>query len=478
MNSNYLAPNLYLPTDPDAERSLIATLIAAPRLLHEMLPILESDDMLTHPAYRALLGIIREIHEEGKPMKLMSVVQRMRASGQEKILTDNHVSLISIASEAREVDCLETAHYLRGMWIKRNAVESATALIQAVARGDSATDIVDRMTKATQVATHSQSVGADRSMADILSESLAIIDRASQQKDGITGVHTGLAKLDRHFGGWQNSDVIMIAGRPGMGKSVAGLCHTMTAAHTGVPVAFLSLEMSATSLCNRAYSSQTGIEYGDIKKGRIAPHEWNQMHHATQKLASLPIHFYDDANRDVNDLSAKLLYWKQKYGIGLVVIDYVQLMTDRTVKGDEFAVLTSVSKKLKQLQRRMECPLIELAQLSRGVENRPGSKRPVLSDLRSTGQFEQDASVVIMLYREDYYIQQAEKEQAEKENRPYCHPAPNHRLEYGIVKNRDGDTGTAELWCDVATNRLFDGEPVQKTVPRMNLNVTVASTQF
>ncbi len=454
MNANLL------PTDDKAERSLVATLMASPRLLHEVLPVLETSEILSHPAYRLLLETIQAIHAEGKPLKQMSILQRLNGSGGTKVLIDHNVSLIDMPAEAREVDCLETAYYLRGLWIKRNAVESASAIIRAVANGETTDQVVDRLAKSSDQASKGRSVGSDKSMGDILAQSISNMERAMSKPDALTGVPTGLGKLDRHFGGWQPTDVIVIAGRPGSGKSVVGLAHTLNAARQNVPVAFLSLEMPADSLINRAISEKTKIHYSDIKKGKIAPHEFQWIHNAVGELTSLPIHFYDDTNRDVNDLSAKLLYWKQKHGIGLVVIDYVQLMTDRTVKSTaEYDVLTSVSKKLKQLQRKLECPLIELAQLNRSVESRVGSKRPMMSDLKSTGQFEQDASVIIMLYREDYYAEKAEHEAAEQEGRPYRQPAMSHNLEYGIVKNRDGFTGTATLWCDVATNQLLDSEP-------------------
>lgn len=450
-----------LPTDERSERALIATLIAAPKLLHEVLPVIETDEVLVHPAYRLLLQIIRAIHLEGKPLKMMTVLQRL-TEAQTQQLQDADVSLITLSSEAREVDCLETAHHLKALFIKRQVVEAAATIIRSVEQGETTQHIVDLLSKAATAASQGRAADGHKTLSSILAESLAKIERALSGKQGLTGVPTGLAKLDRHFGGWQGTDVVMIAGRPGMGKSLVGLAHAEAAARQGVPVAYLSLEMAATAMANRLYSACSNIPYGEIKKGRIDMTQFALLHKKMGELSGLPIHFYDEPNRDVNDLSAKLLYWKQKYGIGLVIIDYVQLLEDRTVKSkEEYSVLTSVSKKLKQLQLRLGCPLIELAQLNRSVEGRGGSKRGRMSDLRSTGQFEQDASVIIMLYREDYYREEAEKEAAEAENRPFCEPFMSHELEYGIVKNRDGFTGTVTLYCDVTTNVLLDSAPAQ-----------------
>ncbi|WP_020599373.1 replicative DNA helicase [Spirosoma panaciterrae] len=449
-----------LPVDVSAERALVAMLMDLPKLLSEARELLGSGEIITHDGYRLLWDTLYAMEAASKPIRLGTVLQFMNANGTAAKLLEMGISLIDLPYEAKAFEFADTCVYLRNLWIKRLAIESAGKILSSVRSGESVSSLTDLMTQAAESVSAGLSFGVDPTLTDSVSESLKCMESAMTKPGALTGVTTGLGKLNRNLGGWQDSDVIMIAGRPGMGKSVAGLYHTISAAREGVPVAFLSLEMPTKSMINRLISSETQIEYGRMKKGNLTKDEFTQIHKAAGLIERLPIHFYDDYNRDINDLSYKLLNWKKRYGIGLVVIDYVQLMTDRTVKSSsEYDVLTSVSKKLKQLQRRLSCPVIELAQLNRAVEGRIGSKRAGMADLRNTGQFEQDASVVIILYRDDYYKEKAARDAAEASGRGYVEPIFDHLIEYAIVKNRDGETGTAVFWADVATNRIADQAP-------------------
>ncbi|GAB4035012.1 replicative DNA helicase [Spirosoma gilvum] len=479
MNRNYNAKRANAPTndsdnpvlllDASAERALVAMLLDLSKLLTDARELLGSADVFAHEGYRLLYDTLCAMEAEGKPIRLGTVLQYMNVNGTAAKLLELGISLIDLPYEAKAFEFVDTCVYLRSLWIKRLAVESAGKILSSVRLGDTVSAITDLMTQAAESVSAGLSFGADPTLTESVSESLKSMELAMRKPGSLTGITTGLGKLNRNLGGWQDSDVIMIAGRPGMGKSVAGLYHTISAAREGVPVAFLSLEMPTKSMINRLISSETKIEYGRMKKGNLTEQEFAQIHKAAGLIERLPIHFYDDYNRDINDLTYKLLHWKKRFGIGLVVIDYVQLMTDRTVKTtNEYEVLTSVSKKLKQLQRRLGCPIIELAQLNRGVEGRTGSKRAGMSDLRNTGQFEQDASVIIMLYRDDYYKEKAARDSAEQTGESYIEPVFDHLLEYGLVKNRDGETGTAVFWTDVATNRIADQAPLIQPAWELN----------
>lgn len=447
-------------SDSAAERALVAILLDSPKLMPDARERLGTGEVLTHEGYRILFDILCTLYDEGKAIKLGSVLQRINANGTSARLIDMGVSLMGLPAEAKTSEFADTCTHLRGLWVKRMAIESAGAILASVRSGDSIGQIVDVLTKATDSVSAGLAVGADQSMADIIRESVTSLESAMNKTGGLTGVNTGLGKLNRVLGGWQDSDIVMIAGRPGMGKSIAGVFHAIAAAREGVPVAFLSLEMPAKSLMNRIIANETGIAYSRIKRGNISREEFIVIQKAIGRIEQLPIHFYDDHNADVNDLSYKLLHWKKRYGIGLVIIDYVQKLTDRTIKSSaEYDILTSVSNKLQRLRKRLNCPIIELAQLSRAVESRQGSKRAGMSDLRSTGQFEQDATVIIMLYRDDYYKEKAARDAAEANGGNYEEPRFDQQLEYGIIKSRDGETGTAVLWVDVATNRIADEVP-------------------
>lgn len=459
--SEYLNPNWINPLHPvdsAAERAMVACLMDSPKLLPEVFELLGSSDVIANEGYKALLDTLNGLYTEGKPIKLSSIIQRLNKSGEIQLLVERGIDLMSLASEARTTDYAETATYLRGLWVKRIAIDSASDILSSVSAGDDVSTIATKAENLHESIANGLNVGTDRSMSDYVRESLSRMDAILDNPGKLTGVDTGLGKLNKHLGGWQDRHVIMIAGRPGMGKSVAGVFHAYHAAVNGVNVAFLSLEMEASSLIDRMYSMLTGVPYSDIEKGTVDRDQSKKIHVAAGQVENLPIHWYDEPNRDVNDLGYKLLNWKRKHNIGLVIIDYIQLMTDRTVKSsNETEILTSVSKKMKQLQRRLQCPVIELAQLNRENESRP-NKRGKMSDLRSTGQFEQDASLIIILFREDYYAEEAADEETQKSG-VHVEPKRTYTLEYGVAKNRSGYRGKFVLHADVSLNQIADEAP-------------------
>jgi replicative DNA helicase len=470
-NSPFLDPNFVnpaYPVDSQAERAVIACLLDSPGRLADAWHWLGNAEVMGNQGYRAILNVIQGLCTTGKSVKLSSVIQHLNQSGETRLLVERGINLIDLPREATAVDLAESCSYLRGLWVKRLAIDAVIDIQSSISGGESVDRIADKAAALHETISTGLTIGSDKSMRDYVSETLLKLDEVLNKPGQLTGVNTGSGKLNKHLGGWQSTDVIMLAGRPGMGKSVAGVFHAEAAASGDVPVAFLSLEMPARSLINRLIAARTGIPYGDIKKGNISLEQTRQIHQAAGEIERLPIHWYDDYNRDINDLTYKLLNWKRKYGIGLVIIDYVQLITDRTVRGgDEYKVLTEVSKKLQQLRKRLDVPVIELAQLNRSVEDR-SNKRPGMHDLRSTGQFEQDASLIIMLYRPDYYAELAAQELAEKSGLAYSPPTLTHRFEYGIVKNRDGYTGTVVLHADVALNQVFDSPLAGATNPQTN----------
>ena len=459
----YINPNWINPANPidtAAERALVSCLLDSPKLLPEAWELLGSANVIADEGYKVLLNTLYAIYSDGKEIKLSSIIQRLNHSGGIKLLIERGIDLMNLPKEARLTDYAETATYLRGLWVKRMAIDAASEIISSISAGCEVADIADKASKLHESISSGLSIGTDRSMSDHVKESLMRLDAILKNPGQLTGVDTGLRKLNKHLGGWQDRHIILIAGRPGMGKSVAGVFHAYHAAMAGVNVAFLSLEMEAGSLIERMNSIVSGVPYSDMEKGAITPDQARKIHQAAGQIENLPIHWYDEPNRDINDLGYRLLNWKRKHNIGLVVIDYIQLLTDRTIRSsNETEILTSVSKKMKQLQRRLQCPIIQLAQLNRENESRP-NKRGKISDLRSTGQFEQDASLIILLYREDYYAEEAAEEESKKVG-GFIEPVRNYKLEYGIGKNRSGYRGTVVLHADVSLNQIQDEPFVQ-----------------
>jgi replicative DNA helicase len=271
-------------------------------------------------------------------------------------------------------------------------------------------------------------------------------------KAKFSGVDTGSRQLNYSVGGWQ-AGMIVIAARPSAGKTIVGLDFAKKAGMAGKNVLLLSLEMPKESLMNRFISSEASeFTYADLGAYRLSKEDIDKIKDSDAvNLKRLPIYFYDSDNRDINYLSSIVISECRKHKIDIVIIDYLQLIRDNQIKDQsDFAQVSSVSTKIQRLTRKLNIPIICLSQLSRTVESR-NDKRPQLSDIRSSGNIEQDASIVIGLYRPHYY--------ALTEARANGTPEPTEidtTLEFVILKNRNGMTGSIVRHCDVLTNRVAD----------------------
>ena len=288
---------------------------------------------------------------------------------------------------------------------------------------------------------------------EAIASTLPLIEQKmkSKNENGFSGIPTGLSAVDRKYGGWQNDELIVIAGRPGMAKTITMIELGKNASLAGFKVLLVCLEMSKESLIFRLLSGQLeDISYSNIKSGRISEQDFIRINKETvTELENLPIYWYDDEDRDISSLSLEIEKQVKTQGIQIVMIDYLQLIEDKSLgnyANDDFRLVTQVSKKLKKLQKRLKIPLIALSQLSRGPESRSGNDRkPQIQDLRSSGQIEQEASVIIGLFREDYY-----------ESKTNHNHINNYEFDLVFLKVRDGSTGEEKVYCDVKTNRIRD----------------------
>jgi len=244
-----------------------------------------------------------------------------------------------------------------------------------------------------------------RKMFELLHEALDEIEKAKKNTDGVSGVPTGFNDLDRVTSGWQKSDMIVIAARPGMGKTAFVLSMARNSAvQFGRPVAVFSLEMSAVQLVNRLIAGEAEISSEKLRKGNLQPHEYEQLHARIKKLSEAPLYIDDTPALSIFELRAKCRRLKQQHGIELIIIDYLQLMTaGGEGKGNREQEISTISRSIKQIAKELDVPIIALSQLSRSVETRGGDKKPMLSDLRESGAIEQDADIVAFIYRPEYY---------------------------------------------------------------------------
>ena len=257
----------------------------------------------------------------------------------------------------------------------------------------------------------------------------------------MSGVPSGFAKLDNLTSGWQPSDLVIIAARPGMGKTafVMSMAKNISI-DFGLPVAIFSLEMSSVQLITRMISSETGISSGKLRKGDLQPHEWEQLNVKVKNLSNAPIFIDDTPSLSIFDLRAKARRLASQQGVKLIIIDYLQLMTAGTNTksiGNREQEISAISRNLKALAKELSIPVIALSQLSRAVETRGGSKRPLLSDLRESGAIEQDADIVSFIYRPEYYGQT----EWDDEERTPC----EGQAEFIVAKHRNGGLENIKL---------------------------------
>lgn len=366
---------------------------------------------------------------------------------------------------------------LKELETRRNLSEMVMGVESGLTNGAEVSDLM-------QIIDNGLARIADEATSEEVTTMSAVYDKVMSQLElnagnvKFSGIDTGSRKLNYALGGWQEG-VSIIAARPGMGKTIAGLEHAKHACLSGKRVLFLSLEMPKESLMYRYISSEViEYNYSDLKANRITQEDVKKIKASNAKmLKQLPLFFYDSDNRDVNYLSMLLAGECRKNKIDMVVVDYLQLIRDVQIKDQsDFAQVSSVSNKMQKLSRKLGIPLICLSQLSREIEKRT-SRVPQLSDLRSSGNIEQDAIVVIGLYRDDYY-----KYVDAKANGQAVAPMDN-TLKYTILKNRDGNVGDIVRFVDVKTNRIADEESelfrfVESEIPYQDSQINKIKVDF
>ncbi len=305
--------------------------------------------------------------------------------------------------------------------------------------------------------------GGFKTFRAAIAEAIEIADAAVRREGGLAGVTTGLRDLDQMLGGLHNSDLIIVAGRPGMGKSSLATNIAVAAARAykperqpdgsvraaeGAIVGLFTLEMAAEQLATRVISEFSGVPSNDIRRGEIDQEAFDRVYHAARELENLPLYIDQTGGISIGQLAARARRLKRQHGLGLIVVDYLQLLTGTGKRSHDNRVqeITEISMGLKALAKELNLPIVALSQLSRQVENRE-AKRPQLADLRESGSIEQDADVVMFIYRDEYYLRQAEPPAGTVEHEDWQRKleAVLGVAEIIIGKQRHGPTGKVDL---------------------------------
>ncbi|MCK5816182.1 MAG: replicative DNA helicase, partial [Flavobacteriaceae bacterium] len=303
--------------------------------------------------------------------------------------------------------------------------------------------------------------------ASLVHSALEKIEEISK-KEGMSGIATGFKKLDDLTSGWQPSDLIIIAARPGMGKTafVISMAKNIAIQYNNA-VAVFSLEMSSVQLITRMISSETGISSGKLRTGDLEDHEWEQLNVKVKNLTKAPIFIDDTPSLSIFDLRAKARRLVSQHGVKLIVIDYLQLMTaGSSSNGNREQEISMISRNLKALAKELSIPVIALSQLSRAVETRGGSKRPLLSDLRESGAIEQDADIVSFIFRPEYYDQTEWDDDS--------HSSCIGQGEFIVAKHRNGGlenirlkfTGHLAQFSDLDEEAVSEFQSKMNTIPK------------
>ena len=418
------------PQSIEAEMSTLGSMLIDRDAIAKVIDMLEPDDFYKE-AHRAIYMAICDLFEKGEPADLVTVTEALRE--QDKL--DRVGGAVYVANLANSVPTAANVEYyakiVKDRSLLRGLIKAGTAI--AASAYDTSADVevvLDEAEKAIFQIAQKRSIQSYTDIKRVLVDAFERIEYLYTNKGGITGVPSGYPDLDKITSGFQPSDLVIIAGRPGMGKTAFALNIVQNAAlRESCSAAIFSLEMSKEQLAQRMLCSVAGVDGQRLRTGFVRDDDWPKLSFALGKLSEASIFVDDTPSISIMEMRAKARRIKAEHGLDLIVVDYLQLMVGRTRTESRQQEVSEISRSLKQLARELNVPILALSQLSRAVEQRT-EKVPSLADLRESGSLEQDADVVIFLYREDYYNYESEKKGL---------------IDIIVAKQRNGPTGKAEL---------------------------------
>ncbi len=396
------------PQAVEIEEAVLGALMLERDALSNVIDILHPESFYKEVHQVIYRGIV-ELFNDSQPIDIKTVAHQLRKVGKLELVGGAYyvAELTTKVNSAANIEY--HARIIAEQSIKRELIRISSE-IQRDAYEDTIDvfKLLDRAEQALFDVSESHIRKNYDKMSALLHQAIDEIQAKKDKKDGLTGVPSGFSALDRVTSGWQPSDLVIIAARPGMGKTAFVVSALRNAAiDFNSAAAIFSLEMSSIQLVNRLISAEAELESEKIKRGDLADYEWEQLIHKTDKLSQAPIFIDDTPGLSILELRAKCRRLVAQHDVKLVIIDYLQLMTGdssgKAGSGNREQEIASISRALKGIAKELNVPVLALSQLSRSVETRGGDKRPQLSDLRESGSIEQDADMVMFLYRPEYY---------------------------------------------------------------------------
>ncbi|NNF59140.1 MAG: replicative DNA helicase [Rhodothermaceae bacterium] len=395
------------PQASDVEQSVLGAMLIEREAIPKAIEILPADAFY-EPRHQRIYGAMQALFERGNPVDLVTLTEELKRRGDYEPIGGYYLSeLTTRVASAANVEY--HARIIAEKSLLRKLITTMTGVVgHAYDPTVDAFDLLDNAEREIFQISESQLRRGAVPMSDVVKETFERLHSLHGRVGGITGVPSGFSQLDALTGGWQPSDLVIIAARPSMGKTAMSLAMMRNSAlhpEKPAPVAFFSLEMSAAQLAQRLLTSEARVDAQAARTGRLHDDDWPKLARAAGRLAEAPIFIDDTPGLGILELRAKCRRLKAEHNIGLVIVDYLQLMhgTVTSKGGNREQEIAQISRSLKGLAKELNVPVIALSQLSRAVETRGGDKRPQLSDLRESGSIEQDADVVGFIYRAERY---------------------------------------------------------------------------
>lgn len=393
------------PQAVDLEEAVIGAMLLEKNAVNDVIDIL-SPESFYKDSHQRIFRAIMDLFQRSEPVDILTVTAELRKRGELEIVGGSYYITQLTNRVASSANAEHHARIISQKFIQRELIRISSETIKKAY--DETTDVFDLL-DAAERDLFSVAEGNIRKnymeMKNLMLEAVKQIEKAKNHQESVVGVPSGFTELDKITAGWQKSDLIVLAARPGMGKTAFVLSIARNASvDFQRPVAVFSLEMADLQLVNRLIASESEISAEKLKKGQLAEHEWQQLNAKIKDLSTAPLFIDDTPALSIFELRAKCRRLKAQHDVQLIIIDYLQLMTaGGDGRGNREQEISTISRSLKSIAKELNVPIIALSQLSRAVETRGGDKRPQLSDLRESGAIEQDADMVMFIYRPEYY---------------------------------------------------------------------------
>ena len=393
------------PSATDLEELVLGGLMIDAKAADDVMIVIKNPDVFYDLKHRYIFSAIQSLYHENTGIDIKTVSDRLQYMGKHKD-AGGDLRIIELTKKVASGAHVEFhSRILLQRWMRREFIRNSSILsAKAYDLTEDVFDILDEAASYVDAINEQISGGTKEvTMADALSIIRKRIEILSSKEEGeITGIPTGFNKVDRFTGGWQGSDLIILAARPGMGKTALMLNNILECAKREIPCGVISLEMPVHQLVTRLVACNSHFHLNQLfRHGFDKPEYFTTFLELESKMVDYPIYF-DDLSTDIRDIYTKARMWKRKYGIQMLVVDYIQLAGDRNKSQFREQEVSSITRNLKKLAKELEIPIIALSQLNREVETR-SDKRPKPSDLRESGAIEQDADIIIFIYRPEYY---------------------------------------------------------------------------